>query len=173
MKIIVSKKAEGHMEVHEKEFKVDWRVLLKSCERNKKVQAISKDFEIIEIDFETPIGYCNLVEVKDEDEIIYARRIGRDIHTKFVVNEDPKITSKVTLILKRSYKKSDEYNLVTMYAGPKSHKEPEDINMSDKKELERSLEFWSRSALVYDEKLIEKDSIKHYCPYKNLYLAIS
>ena len=173
MKIIVSNKAISHMKAHENEFLVDWKKLIKICEKHKKIKGLAKEFEIVELEFERPVGYCKLVEVKENEKVVYGRRVGRDNYSKFIKDVNPTITNKLTLILKKSYQKPDEYYLITMFPGEKSYKEPEDINIADKKELEESLRFWSRHALIYDKDIVIEDSVRGYCPYKNLYLAIS
>ena len=56
-----------------------------------------------------------------------------------------------------------------MYPGFPSEKEPQDLNIASKEELMRSLDFWSKKALIYNEQIIEVGSDKTYCPYRNLY----
>lgn len=173
MKIIISNKAKEHMRAHEKDFLIDWEELIKLCEKDVRVISLTKDFEIINIDFEFFVGYSKLVKVKEEDEILYAKRIGRENYTKFIKNANPTITNKVVLILKRNKKTCGEYYLVTIFPGSTNAKEPEDLNITNKKELIESLSFWKEHALIYDKDIIVKESLKNYCPYKNLYLGIA
>ena len=153
------------MEAHKQEFLIDWETLIKRCEKNKKVKELKGEFRVIELDFGEPVGYCNLIKTTEEDEIIYAKRVGRDNYSRFIKNSEPEITNKLTLVLKKNHEKSNEYYLITMFAGEKNYKEPGDINIADQKELEESLRFWSEHALVYCEKSVVEDSIKSDCPY--------
>lgn len=52
----------------------------------------------------------------------------------------------------------------------------EDLNIISKDELVCSLKFWRNYALKFykeDVNSIDVTTIKNFCPYKNLYLAIS
>ncbi len=60
-----------------------------------------------------------------------------------------------------------------MFCGNESFKEPDDLNITSKEELTEWLEFWQNHALVCDEEIIDVNTIKNYCPYKNLYIAIA
>lgn len=173
MKIIVSNKCKNHMRAHKNDFLVPWDELIEECKIRGVFNELNKSLEIRNVKFNRAIGYCNLVEVSANDEIMYARRKGRDIYTKFVKNRKAEITNNLVIILNRSYTNEDEYYLITLFAGVDSIKEPEDRNIGSKVELQQSLDFWNGHALVYDEKIIDIESIKTYCPYKNLYLAIA
>ena len=173
MKIIISNKANEHMKPHESDFLVSWKDLVRKCENENKVIRLKGDFEVVELEFDYPIGYCNLVSTKESDEIVYARRVGRDNYTRFVKNTTPDTTRYLTIILKKNMRKHDEYYLITMFPGKSNFKEPEDLNIKSKKELIDSLEFWNKHALVLNKEIIIPESIKTYCPYKNLYLSLS
>jgi hypothetical protein len=158
---------------HEHDFLIPWEDIIRICKVKGLFDNLNKPFEVLEIKLDMNIGYCNLVKVDENDEIIYAKRYGRDIYTKFVKKREPKVTDNLVVILNRSYTSNEEYFLVTMYSGNKSCKEPEDLNILTKKELCESLEFWCDKALIYNESIIQIDSIKTYCPYKNLYFAVA
>ena len=173
MKIIASKKFKNHMIAHEQDFLLPWEGLIKVCKEKGHFDNLDKPFEVLEIKLGRSIGYCNLVGVDGNDEIIYAKRYGRDIYTKFAKRREPKVTDSLVIILNRSNKSNEEYFLVTMYPGNKSCKEPEDLNILTKEELYEALEFWGNKALIYNESIIQIDTVKTYCPYKNLYLAVA
>lgn len=173
MKIIMSKKAEEHMKAHQSDFLVNWKDLVRKCEDDDKIIKLKGDFEVVELEFDYPVGHCNLISTKESDEIIYAKRVGRDNYTRFVKNVTPDTTRDLTIILKKNMKRHGEYYLITMFPGKANFKEPEDLNIKSKNELIDSLEFWSKHALVFNQEIITKESIKTYCPYKNLYLSIS
>ena len=161
------------MEVHKKEFLYDWEELLNLAVNEGKLNNLNKDFEIVKIDFLSNIGYCTLIGTSEDDEIVYAKRHNRDIYSRFVKDRKVNLVKSVVLILNRNRKDLNEYYLVTMYPGNISHKEPEDLNIKSKNELIESLEFWGNHALIYDEYIIQIESIKSFCPYKNLYYAIA
>jgi hypothetical protein len=173
MNIIASKKFKDHMIAHEQDFLIPWEGLIKECKEKGYFDKLKKPFEVLEIKLGRNIGYCNLVEVDKNDDVIYAKRYGREIYTKFVKKKEPKLTDSLVIMLNRSYKSNDEYYLVTVFPGNKSCKEPEDMNIVTKDELFEALEFWRNRALIYNETIIQIDSVKTYCPYKNLYLAVA
>lgn len=158
------------MESHKREFLYDWERLINRAIQEEKLNNLSKSFEIINVGFQNKdIGYCSLVKTTQDDEIIYAQRLNRNIYSRFVKGKEPKLVNTMTVILNRSREKLNEYYLITMFPGDKSFKEPEDLNIKTKEELLKCLEFWGNHALIYDEAIIQKDSIIHYCPYRNLY----
>lgn len=173
MKIIISNKTRKHMEAHQGDFILGWEELIRKCEAEGKLNNLCKQFEQIKVEFSKPIGYCNAVSVDKNDEIIYAKRIERDTYTRFVKGKKPALINSVIIILNRNRNNINEYYLVTMFPGEYSYKEPEDINISSKEELFECLDYWSKYALIYDEKTIDTSTLKTYCPYRNLYLSIA
>lgn len=173
MKIIISNDCEIHMEAHKRDFKVNWKNLIKWCEYNGEFNHLHKPFEIIKIKFPFRVGCCNCVETNLNDEIVFAKRRGRDTYTRFVKNKKSEIVNSVIFILKKNREKIGEYYLITAFPGTESFKEPEDLNIKSREELAECLEFWQNHALIYDEEIIDIDTIKSHCPYKNLYIAIA
>ena len=173
MKIIVSNRAKEHMEAHKNDFVVDWNELLKKCEEKGEFNHLNKPFEILKIKFMFNIGYSNCIETEEDDEVIFAKRVCRDTYTRFVKNKSARLVNSAVFILNKNKYKSGEYYLVTMFGGEVSYKEPEDLNISCKEELNDCLSFWGNNALIYDESIIDKSSVKGYCPYKNLYISVA
>ncbi len=173
MKIIISNKCRQHMEVHKKDFVFNWEELIRKCEADGKFDNLYKSFEIITIEFSFIVGHCSLIQTKPNDDIVYAKRNGREIYTRFIRNAKAEPTSSIVFILNRSKSSIDEYYLITMFPGEQNFKEPEDINISSKEELLDCLNFWKDYALIYDESIVDVNSIKRYCPYKNLYIAVA
>lgn len=171
MKINFNSTLEDHMEAHKGEFLSDWKILLEQCLDQEKIQSMTKDFEIIELYFEDAIGYNSLVEVTSRDTILYAKRVGRQIHSRFVKNKSRFLCNALTLILRKDRIHPDSYDLITMYVGSPSVKEPEDHNIATKNELIESLMFWTNHAFVYDEAIIDITTERKMCPYKNLYFV--
>ncbi|WP_332558311.1 hypothetical protein [Clostridium sp.] len=161
------------MEAHKKHFVFNWDEFIRKCEANGKFDNLHKPFEIITIEFPFIVGNCNLIQTKPNDDIVYAKRIGREIYTRFIRNAKAETTNSIIFILNRSKNRIGEYYLITMFPGKQNFKEPEDINISSKEELLDCLKFWRDHALVYDESIIDVNSIKRYCPYKNLYIAVA
>lgn len=173
MNIIVSEKAKIHMEAHENDFIVNWEELIKICKEDGKFNHLHKPFEIHKVEFQFNVGYCNCVDTDIDDEIIFAKRHDREPYTRFVKNKEAKLVKSVIFILNKNRKNFGEYYLVTMFPGTESFKEPEDLNIKSKIELTECLEFWQNHALIYDEEIIDINTMKNYCPYKNLYIAIA
>lgn len=173
MKIVVSNKTNIHMKAHKNDFIVNWEELIKFCKDDGKFNHLHKPFEIIKIEFPFNVGYCNCIDTDTDDEIIFAKRHGRDTYTRFVKNKKSNIVYSVIFILNKNRKNFGEYYLVSMFPGKETFKEPEDINIKSKVELTECLEFWQNHALIYDEEIIDINTIKNYCPYKNLYIAIA
>jgi hypothetical protein len=173
MKIIISKKCREHMGAHKKDFFRNWEEELNYIQADSLIHSLTKDFEVMTIELSKPTGFSALVETTEKDDVVYAKRVGRETYTRFVKNKEKEITSNLVVILKRNKFNPEEYYLITMYPGTESLKEPEDINISSKDELLKSIDFWNRHALIYDESIIDKSTIKTYCPYKNMLLAIA
>lgn len=162
------------MESHEGEFLYNWEYLIKLAMEEGKFNSLNKNFEVINIEFKNKnIGYCSLIKTTQNDEIVYAKRLNRNIYTRFIKDKKPKLTNRMMVILNRNRKKPNEYYLITMFPGDKSFKEPEDLNIKTKEELIECLEFWENYALIYDKSIIQENSIIDYCPYENLYLAVA
>ena len=169
MKIIVDERTESHMLCHEHDFFYGWKATFDQVINQENLDHFKETVEKLEVIFDKPIGYCSLVETDEEDEIIYAKRLERDLYTRFVKGRKPTEVNQVMVIFRKVEEEQDTYRLVTMYPGFPSEKEPQDLNISSKEELMRSLKFWSKRALIYDEQIIEPGSDKAYCPYRNLY----
>lgn len=113
----------------------------------QKTNPNSQDFHIETVDFGNEIGFSNCVETNDQDEIVFAQRVGRFGLSRFVKNKESTPSSKLTVILKKI---PEGYLLLTAFIGPKAEKEPWD-SMADKK----SLDFWKNHALIWGtEKIV-------------------
>lgn len=169
MNIIIDERTKSHMLCHNDEFFKGWQATFEMLQEKGVFDHLTEPVERLEVALEEPIGYCNLINTTDEDEVIYAKRLERDLYTRFVKNRQPSPIAHVMVILRKDEETEGAYRLITMYPGLKSEKEPEDRSIGSKEELIRSLNFWSTRALVYNEAVIEEGSEKEYCPYKNLY----
>ena len=89
------------------------------------------------------VGTTNLVETSDNDDIVYAKRIGRDKYTRFVMNREVEPCASIVIVVR---KRGDEYYLWTAMCGellpPEAYDEGSDFNATH--------------AMVYDEKLVQQ-----------------
>lgn len=169
MEIIISERAKSHMLCHNDEFFKGWYATFEKIKEQGFLDHLSEPTERLSIALDEMIGYCNLVHTTKEDEIIYAKRLERELYTRFVKGRTPVETNNVLIVLRKNETREDAYDFITMYPGFPSEKEPEDRNIASKEELKRSLTFWSTRALIYNEAVIERGTEKTYCPYQNLY----
>ena len=172
MEIIVTNKLRKHMECHADEFIEEWEKLLKKLQREGAFSELINPFEILQIDTSEIVGVCSLHKTDSKDDIIYAKRKGRDIYTRFVKGKQKQEVNSIVVILKQNAYKPEEYYVVTAYPGFKSCKEPQDSNIKDKGELKECLAFWRKHALVYDESMIDTGSITDQCPWDNLIIEV-
>ena len=111
------------------------------------IETNGQDQVIIERDIGRIIGTTNLVETDDTDEIVYAKRIGRETYSRFVKNRQLIPTSYLVVVLRKA---SNGYILWTAMCGRLL---PSEAYIEDS-------EFNRTHALVYDEKLIQLDSVQ-------------
>ncbi len=93
------------------------------------------------------------IETTADDEVVYVWRKGRtDGPSRVVVNprEIPK-TSNITVVLGKFGHQESAWTILTAFAGDMSAREPWDKNIRTKQELDESVDFWSRNALILDE----------------------
>lgn len=102
--------------------------------------------------FDDRFGFSECVETTDSDKILYERRPKRDGVTRFVLDREPIKTNILSLIL---FKRKNYYVLATAFWGGISEPEiwDEKAFLKDKRGYhiakEKSLQFWSRHALIY------------------------
>lgn len=154
------------MDVHKLDFIVPYKELIKEFEASEEFQKLDADFEVVTKEYGKGVAYKTLVDLTEDDNVIYAKRKGRYIYTKFVDGKDVKNeVSRVTFVLKRNNINNKQYFLITMYPGEQSKKEPEDKNIKSLNELMECIGFWRKKALILREEDIEMDTIMKDCPY--------
>lgn len=169
-KIIITNKFKGHMVAHQKEFIEPFENLIKEFEMSKEFQNLEDDFCKITFNFNRAIGINTVINTEVNEKVIYAKRIGRDVYSKFVKREELGAkTSKVVFILNKNKKAEYSYFLITMFPGEECEKEPEDKSIKDISELEKCLNFWRNRAFIYDERLIDVNTIRYSMSYEKLY----
>lgn len=173
-KIIIKNKFKGHMVAHEKEFIEQFENLIKEFEMSKEFQSLEDDFCKITFNFNRAIGFNTVINIGIDERVIYAKRIGREIYSKFIKRKELGVkTSKVVFILNKNKKAEDSYFLITMFPGEECEKEPEDKSIKDISELEKCLNFWRNRGFIYDENLIDINTIRYSMPYKELYKELN
>ena len=146
----------GHASTH---FADDSRLLDLVSEIIPTVELRDTDIKFEHV-FDHVIGECDLQTVQDGDEIVYAVRLRRDRHAKFVKNKSRHQCSSVTIILKQI---PDGYELISTWIGhlvpsfPKPHSLPgQDIE--EKK-------YWATHALVWGKQPVDETTITTVCPW--------
>lgn len=110
-----------------------------------------------EIDMGRIVGKTDLVETRTGDDIVYAKRLNRNIHTRFVKNRTRANTSHVTIIL---HKTNDGYRLFSAWIGRKVPPFP-----GDEKETSESKAFWKRHALVWGQQVVQPNTEVYEWPW--------
>ena len=106
-----------------------------------------RDEVVVERDMGRVVGTTNLAETSDQDEIIYAKRKGRDTYSRFVKNRDVIPTQYIVVVLRKTV---DGYLLWTAMCGRLLPQDAYDKNSK-----------WSKMhAMVFDEHLVQKDTIR-------------
>lgn len=112
-----------------------------------RVEANGQDQVVFERDMGRVVGTTNLAETSDQDEIIYAKRKGRDTYSRFVKNRDVIPTQYIVVVLRKTV---DGYLLWTAMCGRLLPQDAYDKNSE-----------WSKThAMVFDEHLVQKDTIR-------------
>nr|WP_315232353.1 hypothetical protein [uncultured Flavobacterium sp.] len=125
------------------------------------IDEIENDNEnFIELEYEFPfiIGLSECVGTDETDQIIYAKRINRNGHTRFVLNRKPENCKIIFAAFKRSVDKT--YIILTVFIGKKAGKEP-----FDQKSTDDDLQFWKNHALIYKKENIIECSEVSECPW--------
>lgn len=119
---------------------------------------LTEDSVYTEINFDHPVGMTDLATTDETDEIIYAKRIGRDIYTRFTKSRSQLSTKTLTLWLVRLEENS--YDLKSAWFGPKVPSFP-----GNEWETPESKPFWANHALVWGHQAVVEDTITSECPW--------
>ncbi|MDF2878836.1 MAG: hypothetical protein K0S30_1932 [Clostridia bacterium] len=160
------------MEAHKADFIVEWTSLMRRVKEILLQETIQEEFIVRELNMGKAIGYEKLIKTKETDTIVYAKRLNRELYTRFVKYKTAALTHTMVVILNQDRYNPHKYDLVTAYPGRIAYKEPEDLNILTKQELMGSLEFWQQHALIFDEANIDVTTIRASCPYRHLYTCL-
>ena len=101
---------------------------------------------VVERDLGRSVGTTLLVETDATDEIVYAKRIGRDAYSRFTKSRAPVPTSWIVVVLR---KVDDGYILWTAMCGRLLPPEAYDLNS----------DFNKTHAMAYSESLVQLDTV--------------
>lgn len=106
---------------------------------------------VVEYDMGRVVGTTNLVETNENDEIVYAKRIGRDTYSRFAKNRSPSDCRFIVMVFKKT---DDAYYLWTAMCGRLLPKEAYDPDSK----------FNATHAMAYDDNLVQIDTVTKIKP---------
>jgi hypothetical protein len=115
-------------------------------------------FRVQTIDFGQVIGRQNCVPTTRKDRILYAKRVDRYGHSRFVQERVALPCSTLVVILKKD--DAGDYILITSYTGIEAGPEP-----WEHRATAQSREFWSRHALVWGCEPVIPNTATWRCPW--------
>lgn len=101
---------------------------------------------VVERDLGRIVGATNLIETTDNDEIVYAKRIGRDAYSRFAKNRKPISCRSVVVVLRKG--DSGYYLWTAMCA-----------KLLPKAAWIEDSEFNKTHAIAFDESLVQLDTV--------------
>jgi hypothetical protein len=123
---------------------------------------ITLDCELIRLELKATeiIGTTDLVATTNEDEIVYALRVGRSIYSRFVKNKKPTPSKQFVIDVRQNRVSKNDYFLYTTYVGGLTPSFPGG-NFTP----EKSRVFWSNHALVYGTQELVPGTETTKCPW--------
>lgn len=101
---------------------------------------------VVERDLGRIVGTTNLIETTDNDDIIYAKRIGRDAYSRFAKNRKPIPSSSIVVVLRKG---DSGYYLWTAMCAKLLPKEAWTVDS----------QFDKTHAMAFDETLVQLDTV--------------
>ena len=151
--IIVPYKAEAHLKTHPSVRKV-----LTEAIAMLRLPT-DKSFLAIEVAMGRVVGLAECVKapvIKVNQETFFAQRKERQGVSRITQESKGEESSKLAIFAFASREDARVYVLATAFIGSINHKEPWDRNIKSQEEYQKSINFWSSHALVYDPKVMEK-----------------
>ncbi len=115
------------------------------------------------VDLNKVIGKREAIELKGNEEVYYAQRMGRRTLTKFVRGVEAEDCSCITFIVSKVNDK--KFRLITAYIGYSAEKEPLDPAIKTEEEFNRAKEYWSKTAMIEGTQAIYQNTITTECPW--------
>lgn len=165
IKLIQTRKFKEHMNIHAGDFIQPFDLLVSEIESVMKDRNIKEDFVETVVTFSTNTGYSYINKINNKKDVIYAKRKGRNLYSKFELNREKVLTNKCVVVLSKNKYRENEYYLITMFPGEYAIKEAQDPNIKTEEQRNKSLRFWEENAFVFDRELIQEDTITSICPY--------
>jgi hypothetical protein len=101
---------------------------------------------VVERDLGRVVGTTNLVETTDDDEIVHAKRIGREAYSRFAMNRKPIPCSSIVVVLRKG--ESGYYLWTAMCA-----------KLLPKEAWVENSQFNRTHAMAFDENLVQVDTV--------------
>lgn len=165
IKLIQTRKFKEHMNIHEGDFIQSLNLLVSEIESVMNDRNIKEDFVETVVTFSTNIGYSYINKINNKEDIIYAKRKGRNLYSKFELNRKNVLTNKCVVVLSKNKYRENEYYLITMFPGEYAIKEVQDTNMKTEEQRNKALKFWQENAFVFNKDLVQEDTLTSICPY--------
>ena len=109
------------------------------------------DQVVIEKDMGRIVGTTNLVETAEGDEIVYAKRVDRQEYSRFVMHRQPVPCDRIVMVIRKT---GNTFYLWTAMCGM----------LLPKEAYQADSRFSQTHAMVYDEDLIQIDSLTQSRP---------
>lgn len=107
---------------------------------------------VVERDLGRIVGTTNLVETTGDDEIVYAKRVGRDTYSRFAKNREPMACSSIVVVLRKG---NPGYYLWTAMCA----------KLLPKEAWIQDSYFNQTHAMAFDERLVQMDTLIKARPF--------
>ena len=106
------------------------------------------------------VGHTTCVPTNESDEIVYAQRLNRAGHSRFVKGRSPIPCANVVVVLKQTEQDANAYVLITAFVGNDAEPEPWDRNATPAARC-----YWNRHALIYGSEECMPGTETKQCPW--------
>ena len=97
------------------------------------------------------------MSVTEEDEVVMAYLKGKNNPMPMVKNRQGEPCSCMTVMIRKEKGMENHYTLVNAYIGQRAVMGSWDKKLTPgSKEMNESIQFWERHALIFDEQLVER-----------------
>jgi len=123
----------------------------------KRISCKNRDYITENLSFSFSIGNQSCVSVTWEDEVVYAKRVGRDCFAKFVKNRNAEPINNVTVFLKKS---QNIYVIMSCHLGRKTEQ-----LQNYETVMEDYVSFWEDHAFIWGSEPIYPETITTINPW--------
>jgi hypothetical protein len=121
----------------------------------------ANNFATVSFKMKRNVGHTIVVPASSNDEIIYAKRTGKDFFSRFVINKKPVGTYFVTLEFSKIPQSPDEWLLQFSYYG--NTRAPEIVNSNPTNE---QLKYWNTHAFCWGYSGVIPGTVSKKCPWE-------